>query len=219
VFVPVEIRNPACSSSTLRPASKTKTPGKESASNPKKGKKKTNIGAGGIEEVAGSLSVGVLKSSSALVDRDPAAELGPNTCDRAAGKKKDNVAQDDGGEGVYATEEDGAGEGGSDGTLEVDVGGGEDAGGGGDTNAGLLQWKKRRTSRNDTNKGEGSGNRSTQGPTTTTPTPAIAPEPNAVEATPPIGSGIPMAIDPALEALQVPNSQSSPQISGSGTGI
>lgn len=219
VFAPVEIRNPASSSSASRSTSKAKTSGKESASNPKKGKKKTNIGTGGIEEVAGSLNVGV-SNSPAVADRDPAAESGPSTRNKAAGKKKDTMTQDD--DEMYATEEeDGAGEGGGDGTLEVNVGGGEDAGEGGeDTNAGLLSRKKRKPSRNDANKGKGAGSRSTQGPTTiSTPMPATVSEPNTVEVTPLTGSDIPMAIDPALEALNVPESQSSPQASGSGTAI
>jgi hypothetical protein len=224
VFAPVEIRNPASPSSTLRPTSKAKTPGKESGSNPKKGKKKVNVGAGGIEEVAGSLSVGVSKSSVS-VDRDPAAESGPSTRGKAAGRGKDNVAQDDGDDDMYATEEDdGAGEGGGDGILEGNVGGGGEVGEeGADTSAGLLPRKKRKPSRKDANKGKGSGNRSIQGTTTTTaistPTPARVSDQNTVEGTVPTGSGIPMAIDPALEALQVPSNQSPTQAPGSGAAI
>jgi hypothetical protein len=129
VFSPVEIRNPASSLPTSKSKAKAKMLGKESSSNSKKGKKKASVGAGGIEEVAGSLGIGVSKSL-ALVDQDPVVETGPITRSRAAGNNTDKVAQDDNDDEMYATEEDDAEEGRVGGTLEENVGGEECVGDG-----------------------------------------------------------------------------------------
>ena len=119
MFSPVEIRNPASSSTTTEPTPKAKTSGKETGS--KRGRKKAAVGTGGIEEVAGSLGAGTPKSSTpGLVTRS-----------RAAGKKKVTTKQDDSGDNddLYATEEEGGLDGGGgDGTLEENVGGEEDMG-------------------------------------------------------------------------------------------
>jgi len=211
VFSPVEIRNPASSSpSTLRSTSKAKTSGKGSGS--RKSKKKANVRAGGIEDVTGSLSVGAPKSST-LVEQDLASEPGPSAPGKVAGEKGDD---DD----MYATEEDdGADEDRGDGT---NVGGEEGVGAeeGADTSAALPPRKKRKPTRNDKGK---SVTRPTEGPTVTaTPVPAtpiveaelnVTPEPQ--QGIPSTSSGIPVAIDPVLETLQVPTKQPPPQPQGS----
>ena len=209
MFSPVEIRNPASSSSASRSTSKAKTSTKESSS--KKGKKKANVGTGSIEEVAGRLSVGVSKSST-LVEQDPVAEPGPSTRDQVASEKKNVAAQndEDNDDDMYATEEDGYGDkGGDDGALEANADGqGEGVG----ANPDLPPQKKRKPTR----KGKGkSVARPIKAPTTTgeaskSTTPAMVVELNIAQgqhqqSTPPTGDDIPMAIDPALEALQAPN--------------
>jgi len=83
----VEIQDPTSSSSKIG-----KAPAKGSSSSSKKGKKKATAGTGGIEDVTGSLNVGVSKSS-APPDQEPGA--GEN--------------EDDNGD-MYATEEEGVGE-------------------------------------------------------------------------------------------------------------
>jgi len=221
VFSPVEIRNPTTpsSSSSSKSTSKAKAPGKDSSSNSKKGKKKANVGAGGIEEVAGNLNVGVSKSS-ASVEREPAAGSGPSTRSKAAGKKKDGAVPDDGGGDMYVTEEDDDAERGEgDATLRGNVGG-EGCMGEAETspNVDLLPQKKPGRSRNDQDEGAGSVYQPA-----TKETPTMAAEPNFVQGqsqqgAPSTASGIPMAIDPALEALQV-SSDHPPQVSGSGIGI
>ena len=223
MFSPVEIRNPASSLSTSRPASKAKTPGKESSSNSKKGKKKASVGAGGIEEVAGSLGVGVSRSL-AFVDQDTAAESGPTTRSKAAGKKTDKVARDDNDDDMYAAEEeDDVGEGRGDGTLEENVGDEEYVGEGATgSNIDLPPRKKRRPSRNDKDK-EKPVHQSVEDPTTTTTSTMVA-QPDATQdqhqqEPPPTASGITMTIDPALEVLHVPSNQPTPQVPGSGAGI
>ena len=222
VFSPVEIRNPAASTSTpaSRSTSKAKTSGKESTSNLKKGKKKANVGAGSIEEVAGSLSVGVSKPP-ALVDLSPTVEPGPTTRSKAVGKKRDDVAQDDNDVDMYAAEDgDDAEEGGGDGTLKENADGEEDVG---EETAGLPPREKRKHLRDGEDEREESTHHSTEGPTATT-TPKTVSGPNISrgqhqQGTPPTVSDIPVAIDPALEAFQVPTNQPSPQLPGSGTRI
>ena len=211
MFSPVEIRDPATTSPTSsasRSTSKAKTPAKESSS--KKGKKKANVGAGGIEEVAGSLGVGVSKSPT-FVEQDPAAEPGPSTRAQAAGKNKDSVAQnDDDDDDMYATEEDDCGdEGGGDGTLEASVDGQEE---GIDANPDLPPRKKRKPTRDDKEKPVVQHVESPMATATTSmsTTPVIAAEPTIVQGqhqqgTTPTGHGISMVIDPAFEALHTPN--------------
>ena len=213
MFSPVEIRDPATTSPTSsasRSTSKAKTSAKESSS--KKGKKKANVGAGGIEEVAGSLGVGVSKSPT-LVEQDPAAEPGPSTRAQAVGKNKDSVAQnndDDDDDDMYVTEEDDCGdEGGGDGTLEASVGGQEE---GVDVNPDLPPRKKRKPTRDDKEKYvvQHLGSPTATATTSMSTTPTIAAEPTIAQGqhqqgTTPTGHGISMAIDPALEALHTPN--------------
>lgn len=182
----MEIRNPASSSkSTSRSTSKTKASAKGSSSSPKKGKKKATVGAGGIEEVAGSLGVGVSKSSTSI-ERGPAVESGPTTPGRAPGKKNDNVAQEEEEEeddDMYATEED----------VEED---------GVDATPDLPPHMKRKPSRNDLDKEI---------------EPVVPPvQSQHQEGTSPVESGTPMAIDPALAALQVPDIHQAP---GNNTGM
>ena len=186
----MEIRNPASSSkSTSRSTSKAKASAKGSSSSPKKGKKKATVGASGIEEVAGSLGVGVSKSSMSI-ERGPAAESSPNTRSRAPGKKNDNVAQEEEEEGddddddMYATEED----------VEEDEA---------DANPDLPPHIKRKPSQNDLDKER---------------EPVVPPvQSQHQEGTSPVESGIPMAIDPALAALQVvPDTHQAP---GGNTGM
>ena len=202
VFSPVEVRNPASSSSTPGSTSNAKTPGKESSS--KKGKKKANVGANGIEEVAGSLN--------------PTAEPGPATRSRTSGKK-DKVGQggddDDSDDDMYATEDSNdADKAGGDKAVEGSAGGEGDVGAG--TNADPPPRKKRKPTRN---KGT-TATQSFRDPTaSTTPIMVAEAEPNVAQGrhrqgTPPTGSGIPIAIDPALEALQVSSNQPSPQGAG-----
>ena len=196
----MEVRNPASSSTT----SKVKTPRKESSS--KKGKKKANVGASGIEDVAGSLN--------------PTVEPGRVAHSMTGGGKEDRVEQDGGDDDdMYATEGDGeVDEGGGDGTLEVKVG--DEGEIGADTNADLPPRKKRRPARNDKEK---TAARFTGSPTTGM-TPATVAEPNVAQVqhqqgTLPARGGVPIAIDPALQTLQVPTTQPFPQASGSGGGI
>ena len=219
MFSPVEIRNPASSSSTLRSA---KTLEKESSSNSKKGKKKANAGACGIEEVAGSLGIGV-STSSAPVEQDPAAELGTTTSSKAAGKKKVQVMQDDDDDDdMYAIEEDDAEEGGGDEMPEENVDGEEQAGeGAADSNVSLPPQQKRRYSQNDKDKKEAPIHQSIGDPTTSST--AVA-QPDITQGQHqqgplPAANAPIMAIDPALEALQVPSNQPTPPVPGSGTGI
>jgi hypothetical protein len=205
VFSPVEIRNPSSSPTSGR-TSKGETPGKESTSASKKGKKKVNFWANGIEDVVGSLSAGVSKPS-AVDEQNVVAESDPSPRSKAAGKKRE-ATQDDENDDMYATEEEDVGEEAKgDGTFDVDP---------------PLQ-EKREPSRSN---GEGSGNRSIQTttsaiPLTLTP-PAAVNEPNIAQGqfqheVPPTGSGdIIMAIDPALEALHVPGNEPSPGSSGTG---
>ena len=210
MFSPVEIRNPATTSptsSTSRSTSKAKTSAKESSS--KKGKKKADGGAGGIEEVAGSIGIGVPKLPT-LVEQEPAVEPGPSTRVQAAGKNKDSMTQDDDDDDMYATEVDDCGdEGEGDGTLEASVGCQEE---GVDVNPDLPPRKKRKPTRDDKEK---SVVQPVESPMATakismSTTPAIAAEPTIVQGqhqqgTTPTGHGISMAIDPALEALHTPN--------------
>jgi len=205
VFSPVEVRNPASPSSST---SKAKPPG-----NSKKGKKKAkaNVGASGIEDVAGSLNAGSL---------NPTVGPGPITRSMMGGKEEDRVGQDgDDDDDMYVTEEESAiDEGGGDGTIE------EKADGEGDIQVGTSADPPPRKKRKSTQKDKGkTPAKSTRGSTAKT-TPTTAAEPNATQGqhqqgTPPTGSGISMAIDPALETLQVPRNQPSPQASGSGGGI
>ena len=218
----MEIRNPtsfSSSSSTSRSTSKTKTPGKESSSNSKKGKKKANGGAGGIEEVAGSLGGGVSKPS-ALAQQDPAVGSGPLTRSKTAGKKKDHATQYDDTDNVYATEDDE--EGGGGGTFEQGVGG-EECVGEGAVNASTDSppRKRRRHSRNDKDKKGKSARQSTEGPMTTATTTTVD-EPwlgQRQQIPPPTPSGTPITIDSALEALHLPENQPSPHTPASGTDV
>ena len=218
----MEIRNPASfssSSSTSRSTSKTKTPGKESSSNSKKGKKKANGGAGGIEEVAGSLSVGVSKPP-ALAQQDPAAGSGPLTRSKTAGKKKDHATQDDDIDNMYATEDDDD-EGGGGGTFEEGVGGEEYVGeGAANANTDLPPRKRRRHSRKDKDKKGKSAPQSIEGlMTTATTTVDESSVGQHQKIPPPTPSGTPITIDSALKALQLPENQPSPHTPGSGTDI
>jgi hypothetical protein len=184
VFSPVEVRNPASSAETSRSASKSKTQGKESSSSPKKGKKKANLGAGGIEEVVGSLGAGV-PWPSALDEEDPAVDSGPSARSKAAGKSKDNAVQDDDDDDMYATEED-------DGTFE----------------AGLPRKRKRKSLRVSTGEAVDTA---IQSPIVVA-TPVVAgelstPQGQHQHEALPTDGGIPMAIDPALEALHVPTNK------------
>lgn len=179
VFSPVEIRNPASGT-----ASKGETPGKDS----KKGKKKI-YGANGIEDVVGSPGVGISKPS-ALDEQDIPIESDPSTRNKAAGKKKEDVPQED--DDMYATEEEGVGEGvGGDGTFEAD----------------LSPRAKRDPARND-------GDQSIHSPTVAMPsssaTLATATELNIFQEPPVTGSDVLMVIDPALEALDIPSKQPPP---------
>lgn len=219
MFSPVEIRNPASSLPSSRSTSKTKASGKGQSPNSRKHKKKASVGAGGIEEVAGSTGVGV-SGSLALVDRDLDAESGPITRSKAAGKKAEKVAQDDNDDDMYATEEeDDADEGRGDGTPEENVGDEEYVGEGAtSSDAGLPLRKKRKPSRSDGDKGEESVHQPVEDPTTAS---TMAAQPDVAQGQyqqgpPPIASGILMAIDPALEALHVSNNQPNSQAPGSG---
>lgn len=188
VFSSVEIRNPASSSST----SKGERSGKESIPPSKKGKKKVNFWANGIQDVAGSLGVGISKPS-APDEQDGAAESDPSTRSKTAGKgkEKEEAAQDDDDDGLYATGEEGVGEeDGGDGTFDAD----------------LPPRKKRKSS------GNGGGERTFQSPATMMPPVPTTPAPVAGVAqgqhkhgAPPPGSGIIMVIDSALEELHVPD--------------
>ena len=193
VFSPVEVRNPASSTST----SKAKTSKKESRS--KKGKKKANVGASGIEDVAGSLNLTV--------------EPGPITRGMMGGKEGRVGPDGDYDDDMYATEE------GSD----ADGGGGDgERAIGTDANADLPPKKKRKPARNDKGKNAARSTR-IRNPTAGT-TPTTLAEPNVAQdqhqpRPPPSGSGISIPIDPALETLQVPTNQPVPQASGSSGGI
>lgn len=226
MFSPVEVRSPGStdSPSTSRAASKGKSPEKGGNSSSKKGKKKLGLGTGGIEGVAGTLSAGISKSS-AVDDQEPVAESGPSSRDKSAGKEKNDTAQEDGHEDVDVTERDDA-EGGD---LEANLGEGSNTGKETtDSNAGPALRKKRKPTKTDADKDDDSENLSIQGTATTTPslsvaaTPAAQTEPSVTQdqhqgGTTPINvnSDIPMAIDPALEALHVPGKQLPPQ--GPGT--
>ena len=218
MFSPVEIRNPA-SSSTSRSASKAKTSGKESSSNSRKGKKKANVGAGGIEEVAGSLVSGSFVSG----DQDPAAESGPTTRSKAAGKKPAKVAQDDSDDDMYATEEDDAEEGRGDGTLEENIGDEEYVGEGAPGfDVDLPPREKRKSSRNEKD-GEGESLHQPLEDSTATISTMVA-QPDVSQGQHqqgplPAGSSVLMAIDPALEAFHVPSNQPTSEASGSGADI
>ena len=146
--------------------------------------------------MAGSLNVGVSKSST-LTEQDPAVESGPSTRSKAAGKRKDEVVPDDDGDDMYVTEEgDDAGGGVGDITLEGNAGGegyvGEDGG--------------------------GSVHQSTTTTTSTTVVESGVAQGQHQQGTLHAASDIPMAIDPALEALQVPRNYA-PQVLGGGTDI
>jgi hypothetical protein len=197
---------------------------KEASVNSRKGRKKANVGAGGIEEVAGSLGVGVSKPSTSG-EQDLAAEPGPSSRDKAGGKQKGKVAQDDENDDMYATEDDCDDEGGGEGTHEANVGVEEDVGEEAeqvaDKNADPPPVRKKRKSlRNDEDKKK-SATRPVKGPPTVLSkptTPGTVSGPNiAQQETSPAGSDIPMTIDPVLETLQIPSDQPSPQAPGSGT--
>ena len=216
MFSPVEVRSPGStdSPSTSRAASKGKSPEKGGNSSSKKGKKKASLGTGGIEGVAGTLSAGVSKSSAAD-DQEPVAESGPSSRDKSASKEKNDTAHEDGHEDVDMTERDDAE--GDD--LEANLGEGSNTGKETtDSNAGPALRKKRKPTKTDTDKDDDSENLSIQG----TATPAAQTEPSVTQdqhqgGTTPINvnSDIPMAIDPALEALHVPGKQLPPK--GPGT--
>lgn len=219
MFSPVEIRNPASSFSTSRSTSKAKTSGKESNSNSKKSKKKASVGAGGIEEVAGSLVSGSFVSG----DQDPAAESGPTTRSKATGKKPAKAMQDDNDDDMYATEEeDDAEESRDDGTLEETIGDEEYVGEGATGfDVDLPPRKKRKSSRNDKDGKEESVFQPLEDPTTTS-TMVVQPDVSQgqhQQGPPPAASSVLMAIDPALEAFHVPSNQPTPQASGSGADI
>ena len=195
----MEVRNPASSSSTSGSTSNVKTPGKESSS--KKGKKKANVGANGIEEVAGSLN--------------STAEPALFTRSRMSGKKKDMMGQgNDNDEDMYATEDGSdADVGGGDEELEGNTSGEEHVAAGAKTD--LPPRKKRKPTR-----GKGKTTEILQAP----PTPTMLADPNAAQGQHPqglsvTGSGTSVAIDPVLEAFQVPSNQPSPKGPGSGVGI
>jgi len=218
VFSPVEIRNPASSLPTSRSTSKAKAQGKGQSSNSKSHKKKASVGAGGIEEVAGSTSIGISRSL-ALVDQDLAAESGPITRSKAAGKKAEKVAQDDNDDDMYAIEEeDDAEKGRGDGTPEENVDDEEYVGEGAtSSNASLPPQKKRKPSQSDGDKGEEFVHQPVEDPTTTS---TVVAQPDVAQGQhqqgpPPIASGILMAIDPALEALHVSSNQPTSQAPGS----
>lgn len=200
----MEIRNPA-SPSTSRTGIKGGTPGKESASIPRKGKKRVNFLASGIEDVVGNTSAGVLKPP-ALDEQEAVAEPDPSSRSKASGKEKDDVTQDDGIEDMYATDEEDVGKGAAgDGTFEAD----------------LVSREKRKPSQDD---GEESGNQSIQGPTTTIQSISTTPPAEFSIAQgqhqygpPPSGSDVIMAIDPALEALYVFSKQPPTSTPGSST--
>lgn len=185
MFSPVEIRNP--SSSTPGTTSK----GEEPISSSKKGKKKANFWANGVEDVVGGLGAGVSKPS-ALDEQDG----DPGTRSKAAGKKKDDSAtQDDENGDTFATEEENIGEeAGGDGTFETDP-----------------------PPRNDEDE---SGNLSipttTTPPVSTTPVTVTGLNTAQLHGAP---SDTLMAIDPALGALRVPSKQPPSQAPGSGTDI
>ena len=220
MFSPVEIRNPASSLPTSRSTSKAKASGKEPSSNSKKGKKKASVGAGGIEEVAGSTGIGISRSL-ALVDQDLAAESSPITRSKAAGKKAEKVAQDDNDDDMYATEEDDAEESRGDGALEENVGDEEYVGEGAtSSNAGLPPRKKQKPSRSDQDKEDESVQQPIEDQTTaSTVTPPGVAQGQHQQGPPSIASGIPMAIDPTLEALHVSSNQPTSQAPGSGAGM
>ena len=136
VFSPVEVRDPSSSSSTPGSSSKDKSVGKESSSS-KKGKKKATIGTCGIEEVVGSLGVGVSKPS-APDERDEPVESGPSTHSNAADQEKEDAAQVDDNDDLYVIEE-------GDDTEEA----GDDVG----SEADLRPRKKRRSLRKDMDTG------------------------------------------------------------------
>ena len=199
----MEVRSPP-NPSTAGNSAKGKTPGKSDSSSQtlKKGKKKANHGSFGIEEVVGSPSVGVLRPA-APGERDPAAEPGPSTRARTAGRKKDHAAQEGDYDGLYAAEWEGDAEGaGTSGTVTADP----------------APRKKRKSVRQDPEEGLEFGTRSIQDPTTTTPLVLAAPailgtEPNAAQVQDRYGvlpTEIPMAIDPALEAFHAPNEDPAP---------
>lgn len=205
MFSPVEIRNPA-SSSTLGATSKGEVAGKESVSASKKGKKKVNSWATGIEDVVGSLGAGVPKPS-ALDEQDVAVESSdPSTQSKTADKEKDDVGQDDGIDDMYATEEEG--------------GVGEETAGGGNLEGDLPLQAKQQLSQNDE---RGSSDESTTMMPPISMTPAVVTGLNVAQGqhqhgAPLTGSDILMAIDPALEAL-VPRGEPSPIAPGSGTDV
>ena len=130
---------------------------------------------------------------------------------------------------MYATEDDYGNEDEGGKTLEADVGDQEDVGAeeGVGANPDLPPQKKRKPTRNDKGK---SVARSIKGPatmgstsTTTPTTPAMVVELNLAQGqhqqgTPPAGDDIPMAIDPALETLQVPSNQPPSQAPERGAG-
>ena len=195
VFSPVEVRDPSSSSSTPGSSSKDKSVGKESSSS-KKGKEKATIGTCGIEEVVGSLGVGVSKPSAPDERDEPVAESGPSTRSNVADQEKEDTAQVDDNDDLYATEEE-------DDTEEA----GDDVG----SEADLRPRKKRRSLRNGTDTGGETGDQPIQNPTATTPSMSVAP---AVVTEPIVAQGldqqevppteIPMVIDPALEGPHVP---------------
>ena len=152
VFSPVEVRDPSSSSSTPGSSSKDKSVGKESSSS-KKGKKKATTGTCGIEEVVGGLGVGVSEPPAPDEWDEPVAESGPSTRGNAADQEKEDAAQVDDNDDLYATEEE-----------DDTEGAGDDAG----SETDLHPHKKRRSLRKDTDTGE-TGDRSIQSPTATTP--------------------------------------------------
>lgn len=211
MFSPVEIRNPAASSSTLRSTSKSKTPGKDSSSNSKKGKKKANVRMTGIEEVAGSLGVGV--STSVPLEQDPAPESGRATRDGPSEAEGKGGQDDEDGNMCATAEGDDAGEGVGDRTLEENAGGEEYVG---ETptgsNANSPGRKKQRRTRDDKDDGEASAYQSNEDPAATS-TAMVQPDTTQSQppqVLPPVDDDIIMAIDPVLEAPQVPSSQLAP---------
>ena len=208
VFSPVEIRNSAASSSTLRSTSKSKTPGKESSSNSKKGKKKVNVRTTGIEEVAGSLSVGV--STSVPLEQDPAPESGQTTRDGPPEAEGKAARVDEDGNMCATVEGDDAEQGVGDRTLEEDAGGEEYVGevptG---SNAGSPGRKKQRRTRDDNDDREASAHRSSEDPAATS-TAVVQPDTTQgqpQQVLPPVDDDIIMATGPALGALRVSGSQ------------
>lgn len=156
----------------------------------------------GIEEVAGSLGVGV--STSVSVEQDPVSGSGPTTHDKPS-ETDGKAAQDDVDDDMYATAEgEDAEERGGDRIPEENAGGGEYAGEGPtDSNTNSPRRRKRSHPRDDKGDGEVSAYRPNEDPAAT-PMVVVQPETTRDQQ----DHDILMAIDPALETL--PGSQPPP---------